>query len=136
MSSQNETILKHITIPNVIVNAGEAATKIIDATKYYSGDWQNYVTDTAAGPKFDFILTSETIYNPNNYEKLLNVFKSKLESNGIVYLGAKSIYFGVGGSVSQFINTVKKDDTFSWNIIYSVKDNVHRDVIKLKFKTK
>lgn len=131
---QNETIIEHVTIPNVIVNMDAPETNILARGKFYSGDWSKYVEATKDGPKFDYILTSETIYNPQNYQKLMNLFKCKLKSNGIVFLAAKSVYFGVGGSVAQFIDAVDKDGTFTAKIIHSIKDNVFRDILEIKFK--
>lgn len=132
---QNESIIKHITIPNAIVNIDTPETTLLARTKFFSGDWNEYVDRTAAdGLKFDYILTSETIYNPQSYRKLLNLFKAKLQSDGIIYLAAKSVYFGVGGSVAQFIDAIDKDAAFAAKIIHSIKDNVHRDILEIKFK--
>lgn len=35
--------------------------------------------------KFDMILASETIYNTENYDKLLNIFTSCLKPDGVMY---------------------------------------------------
>lgn len=123
-----------MTIPNTIVNIEEPETNMTTRTKFFSGDWANYVEATIDGPKFDYILTSETIYNPQNYKKLLNLFKTKLQNSGTIYLAAKSVYFGVGGSVAQFIDAIQKDDIFTAKTIHSIKDNVHRDILEIKFK--
>ena len=75
-------------------------SKSFDKVSYYSGDWgqlpslllaadinnkQQENSEEIPGKKFDFILSSETIYNPENYEKLLNIFSSCLKPGGIVY---------------------------------------------------
>lgn len=130
---QNDSILKHVTIPNVIVNVEDYESVLIKQCKFFSGDWENYVQKVGDQLKFDYILTSETIYNPNNYGKLMNVFKTKLKSDGVIYLAAKTVYFGVGGSVKQFIDTLNKDGTFESKIVHSIKDNVFRDVLEIKF---
>lgn len=60
----------------------------LDGCKFYSGDWESF-TETlneqscSEMDKYDFIFTSETIYNPDNYEKLLNVFRCRLKNEGI-----------------------------------------------------
>ncbi|KAL3268423.1 hypothetical protein HHI36_007536, partial [Cryptolaemus montrouzieri] len=99
----NEEVIRHITIPNVVINNSiESAEKF----RYFSGDWSSYINlfekEISEEDKFDYIFTSETIYNPDNYMKLHNVFKSLLKTGGIIYLAAKSYYFGVGGSLSEF----------------------------------
>lgn len=133
---QNKTVLKHITIPNVILNVKNPQETIPARCKFYSGDWQNYIIKDADGPKFDQILTSETIYNPKNYQKILNVFKSKLKEDGVVYLAAKTLYFGVGGSLRQFEAAVKDYGTFQSKVIYVKKENVPREILEIKFLTK
>lgn len=118
------------------MNVEEYESIIPKQCKFFSGDWQNYVDKTADQVKFDYILTSETIYNPKNYGKLLNVFKTKLKPDGVIYLAAKSVYFGVGGSVNQFLDTLKKDGSFESKVVHSIKDNVFRDVLAIQFITK
>lgn len=56
--------------------------------KFFCGDWESF-SDLVASKKikFDYIFTSETIYNTTNYEKLHGVFKNCLNENGMVYLG-------------------------------------------------
>lgn len=57
--------------------------------KFYSGDWQSFSNFLAGitneDNKFDFIFTSETIYNTENYRKLHNVFEKLLKKNGAMY---------------------------------------------------
>lgn len=59
---------------------------------FYSGDWLSFSSNSSHNFNreesellFDTILTSETIYNPDNYEKLISVFDSCLEKNGQMY---------------------------------------------------
>lgn len=96
----NTEVLQYITIPNVQVNDD----KYIDKSKFYSGDWQSFVdlfTKENKEEKFDYIFTSETIYNTENHSKLHNVFQETLKKDGEIYLAAKSYYFGVGGAHNQ-----------------------------------
>lgn len=130
---QNVAVLQYITIPNVILNVEDPQLTIRDRCKFYSGDWQNYTETTKDGPLFDRILTSETIYNSNNFSKILNVFKSKLKPDGIVYLAAKTFYFGVGGSLRQFEIELHKYGCFQSKVVYSLHDNVAREILEIKF---
>ena len=59
----------------------------MEQCKFYSGDWESFTKmmseNYSEKEKYDYIFTSETIYNPDNYEKLLNVFKSRLKKTGV-----------------------------------------------------
>lgn len=130
---QNKTVLQHITIPNVLVNTKSIST-LKEKCRFYSGDWSNYVSKTNEDEKFDFILTSETIYNVQNYEKLINCIKTKLKPSGICYLAAKLHYFGVGGSLRQFEDILLKKEVFKSESVFSCNDNVGREILKITFK--
>lgn len=100
---------------------------------FYSGDWSCFEKLTAEDDKYDVILTSETIYNPENYSKLLNFFKTRLKSDGKVYLSAKSYYFGVAGNVLDFCKLVNEDKTFNYESIWTSTDGVQREILLIKF---
>lgn len=58
--------------------------------KFYSGDWKSFLKLTedawdSEDKKCDYIFTSETIYNPSNYEKVENVFRYCLKKTGTMY---------------------------------------------------
>ena len=82
------------------VNPESFNKSCLDKVEYFSGDWGDLsrllLTDDIkedemeeaardTEKKFDMILSSETIYNADNHEKLLNVFSSCLKPTGIVY---------------------------------------------------
>lgn len=78
-----------LTIPNVLLNF-EDTEKVKTIASFYCGDWKSFLeitenTFTNDEQKFDYIFTSETIYNPNNYRKLIAVFKTCLKKNGAMY---------------------------------------------------
>ena len=80
--------------------------------EFYCGDWQTLPAAIAAkdahtSPRYDLILTSETLYNPNAYAKLLHVFESTLSfPDGVALVASKRYYFGCGGSTPDFIQFV------------------------------
>lgn len=82
-------MLEHITIPNVLVNT-KSIEKLREKCKFYSGDWSCYIDKTK--DKVDFILTSETIYNAANYDKLIDVIKTQLKFGGTCYLAGEYVY--------------------------------------------
>lgn len=56
--------------------------------KFYAGDWESFSDlwhDNDTFNKFDYIFTSETIYNTDNYQKICNIFKKVLKENGVMY---------------------------------------------------
>lgn len=79
---QNHEVIEHTTIPNVVLNSKNEDNKLQNC-KFFAGDWKSFMNLVTT--KYDFILTSETIYNPDNYQKLLDIFKELLEPDGIVY---------------------------------------------------
>jgi len=115
----------HITIPNVLSN--QTGFK----SRFFSGDWSCFKDEfeKKIGVKYDLILTSETIYNTGNYQKLvstqkdveneviklseslisfqMDIFDSCLNENGIILLAAKIHYFGVGGGLRLFEKSIQ-----------------------------
>lgn len=55
-----------------------------EGTRFFSGDW-SYFLDVCEREQFDYILSSETIYNTNNYKKLIEIFRKCLKKSGIMY---------------------------------------------------
>ncbi|CAH0386373.1 unnamed protein product [Bemisia tabaci] len=92
----NVDVLKYATIPSVSHSFGNT-----NNCRFFAGDWSFFCEENTS-TKYDCILSSETIYNPKNYDKLCAVFEEKLKPNGYGLLGAKSFYFGVGGSTLEF----------------------------------
>jgi len=45
---------------------------------------------------------SETLYNTEYYPSLLNVIQNTLNDDGIVIIGSKTYYFGLGGGLYEF----------------------------------
>lgn len=111
-------------------------SSLSERCQFYSGDWSSYISKTEnENQTFDFILTSETIYNIQNYEKIINVLTTKLKPNGICYLAAKSHYFGVGGSVRSFESVLlSKCKQFQSETVFLTKENVSREILKISFK--
>lgn len=109
----------------------ENVSKLKEKCRFYSGDWNNYVEKTKNDEKFDYILTSETIYNVQSYEKIINVLKTKLKLNGICYLAAKQNYFGVGGSLAQFSSVLSNHKMLKSESVYTCHENVSKEILKI-----
>lgn len=130
----NEEVLRFVTVPNVMLNFDD---RVLSRCEFYSGDWESFVTlfdDDDESKKYDYIFTSETIYNSSNHKKLYEVFKRRLKSNGIVFVAGKAYYFGVGGGMKQFESLVLKDGYFDVNSVWKNQDGINREILKLTRK--
>lgn len=108
--------------------------KLKEKCRFYCGDWSNYIKNTDKSDQFDYILTSETIYNVDNYEKIINVIRTKMKPTGACYLAAKLHYFGVGGSLRHFEKVLLEDKIFKSESVFTCNDNVGREILKITFK--
>lgn len=122
----NKSVLIDSTMNNVFLNCEEK----VKVCKYYSGDWESF--NVFNEDSYDLILTSETIYNLNNYTKLINIFKKKLKPSGCILLIAKNYYFGVGGSICEFVNCLKSTKMIC-DTIWSSTDGVKKTILKIYF---
>lgn len=132
---QNEDVLETFTIPNVVLSCEEREL-INDFLKcqFFSGDWSSFNELTSNEEKYDIILTSETIYNPENYRKLIDFFKSRLATDGKVFLSAKSYYFGVSGNILDFCKLMDEEKLLSYETIWKSVDGVQREILLIKIK--
>uniref|UniRef100_A0A2L2YQP2 protein-histidine N-methyltransferase n=1 Tax=Parasteatoda tepidariorum TaxID=114398 RepID=A0A2L2YQP2_PARTP len=137
----NSEVLELITAPNVFLNSETEDSKMIsNRCKFLSGDWgdieERFFPDRKTNELFDVILTSETIYNRESQKKLLKLMKSVLKQNGIIYVAAKSHYFGVGGGIANFEDLLKEDNTFDFSTVLNIQEGLDRQILKLTFKDK
>lgn len=119
-----------------MLNFRETKYETLQRCKFYAGDWAKFIDATKDDTKYDLILTSETIYNAENYGKLLNVFKTKLKSDGIALVAAKTYYFGVGGGCRDFEKLIKDDSDFQSEVVFVVSENIRREILQVKFINK
>ncbi|KAF5306993.1 hypothetical protein FQR65_LT07216 [Abscondita terminalis] len=124
----NEEVITFLTIPNVFLNLKEELD--LSNCRFYSGDWSSFL-ELMKGCKFDYIFTSETIYNSSNYCKLYKIFKECLQSDGVVYVAAKTHYFGVGGGIRQFEEYLKHEGLFNVLPCWKCKDGLQREILKV-----
>ncbi|XP_018015180.1 histidine protein methyltransferase 1 homolog [Hyalella azteca] len=82
--------------------------------------------------QFDVIMTSETIYNQENYEKILKVFTTCLKPHGVVLLAAKSYYFGVGGGTASFLAAVERTGCLQHKKLFEHTSGVRREIIEIR----
>nr|CAD7267270.1 unnamed protein product [Timema shepardi] len=137
---ENVSVLTAVTMQNVLLNAREEPHEYrTEDCRYFSGDWQSFLDLTEKEfsdeeAKYDFIFTSETIYNPDNHLKLYKVIRDRLKKTGVAYLAAKSCYFGVGGSLQQFKQLLKREDVLQSTVCWKSSQGVQKEILELTFK--
>ncbi|RPB02299.1 hypothetical protein L873DRAFT_1802238 [Choiromyces venosus 120613-1] len=106
---------------------------------FISGGWGTEMTELLkpASP-YDLALGSETIYSPSTTPLFTDVLLEALkggEGSGLV--AAKQIYFGVGGSVTDFVNIVRsKDSNAQIQIVREEKEaGVGRSIVEISNKS-
>lgn len=136
----NKQVVTHLTLPNVQANLAQLPAGATRPTsRYYSGDWAavgQLLASQGMGGYYDIILTAETIYNEDSQQRLLDCIKQVLQPpHGVVYVAAKSFYFGVGGSTSSFAELVKADGVLECMQVWKVEDGSSnkREILKLHF---
>lgn len=154
----NSMVIEEITLPNVLVNYDqcddndvggitEPALKrcrkrgftqdMLSKCKFFSGEWSEFtelLLSNEFSSKYDLILTSETIYNPDYYEALHDVLSRLLETNGCIYLATKAHYFGCGGGVLLFTKFIEEKNVFKSRIVRVIDKGLKRFIIELVFK--
>ncbi|XP_023934788.2 histidine protein methyltransferase 1 homolog [Bicyclus anynana] len=127
----NKEILEYCTIPNVLLNIEEEdRDDEIKRCKFYSGDWASFDKILDQSEVFDIILTSETIYNQQNYKKLINLFQNRLSDKGVIFLSAKTCYFGVGGGTRLFEKAIDNTNLKS-EIVLKINSGIQREILKI-----
>nr|XP_027790736.2 histidine protein methyltransferase 1 homolog [Marmota flaviventris]XP_027790738.2 histidine protein methyltransferase 1 homolog [Marmota flaviventris] len=152
----NNLVIDEVTLPNVVANStleeeendvNEPDTKRCRKSKvaqelykcrFFSGEWSEFCKLVLSSEKFfvkyDLILTSETIYNPDYYSALHQAFHRLLGENGRVLLASKAHYFGVGGGVHLFQKFVEERDIFETRILKVIDEGLKRFLIEMTFK--
>jgi len=123
----NCEVIENFTIPTVKSNMVAMETHL-----YISGDWDSisvYLRENNLF--FDIILSSETIYNQNYYEKICNILQNNLQPNGYALFAAKSYYFGVGGGVLDFTEHIKTKTSYQIESVWETDSGLRREILKV-----
>ncbi|GFR59794.1 histidine protein methyltransferase 1 homolog [Elysia marginata] len=126
----NEEVLQLVTHTNVSYNVQK--TDDVQCC-YFSGEWSSFSQLLQKKKQiYDVILTAETIYSPENYSSLHDVFSAALAHNGVIVIAAKVYYFGVGGSTDGFLEYVESQKLFTAETVHTIKSGVPRMIILLR----
>nr|XP_022908561.1 histidine protein methyltransferase 1 homolog [Onthophagus taurus] len=129
----NSDVINYITTLNMYLNT-ELSKEMREKCRFFSGDWSYFCENLSNDPnnvKYDCIFTSETIYNTDNYVKLINVFNRCLKNDGVIYLAAKSYYFGVGGGLKQFEDVLINDGNWEIKTVFKLTEGVTRSILQI-----
>ncbi|XP_052593394.1 histidine protein methyltransferase 1 homolog [Peromyscus californicus insignis] len=151
----NSLVMDEVTLPNVVANfplqdegndvnepdgKRQRESKVaqeISKCRFFSGEWSEFcklVLSEKLFEKYDLILTSETIYNPDYYSTLHETLLRLLSRNGRVLLASKAHYFGVGGGVHLFQKFVEERDVFDTKTLEIIDEGLKRFLIEMTFK--
>jgi predicted nicotinamide N-methyase len=136
----NEDVLKYFTFPTMTLNFKQSTDLISiikDRCRWLYGDWEDVakLLETHA-QQFDVIFTSETIYNEDNYQKLVNLFKKTLNPFGRAFVAGKTHYFGCGGGMRSFEDYLEDEGSLCSKVHTVINATVQREILELTFKPK
>ncbi|NXT94632.1 MET18 methyltransferase, partial [Anhinga rufa] len=152
----NSTVIDEITLPNTVancINGGDKKTSeppskrpkqagriadVLAKCRFFSGEWSEVsrllLNSNKPFSKYDVILTSETIYNPDYYGALHDTLAQLLDKNGRVYLAGKAYYFGVGGGIYLFEKFIVERNVFRTSIVKIIDKGLQRCIMEIAFK--
>ncbi|KAI5813069.1 hypothetical protein BZA77DRAFT_322318 [Pyronema omphalodes] len=99
----------------------------------WGADMVGLLKETTTGDgKFDLVLGSETIYEPETAGRFTDVVLEALGQNAKALVAAKKIYFGVGGGVDDFVKDVEGRGGFECRLVRDFKSaGVNREIVEV-----
>ena len=128
----NKEVLDQITSNYILQLKFNYNKDFENNVKQVHGDWGDFKYDK----KFNIIISGDTLYNNENYEKIYNLIKNYLDKDGVAYFASKRFYFGVGGSSSEFRQFIIDRNEFDICQIKQIKDGINniRVILKITWK--
>lgn len=98
------------------------------------GSWGASFCKLVAPHKPDLILTSETIYSPETLPVVLDTLLLLTSGDYLVLVAAKKYYFGVGGSIVEFMQRLhaKKPPTMHVDTLGGGQGQLKRDIVRMR----
>lgn len=78
------------------------------AVEFISGAWSSQFVKLAGPSQFDLVLASETVYSPDTISIFTDSLIHSLQPTGVGLVGAKKVYFGVGGGIPEFVSALNQ----------------------------
>ncbi|KAF8254218.1 hypothetical protein K440DRAFT_531942 [Wilcoxina mikolae CBS 423.85] len=164
LADYNVDVLRLVTLPNIFLTwavathrlprnmiggSGEFAASqrlreefLIDlesrgiVLRFISGAWGKKMVQLLGKAMFDMVIGSETIYSPTSMQDFTEVLLLSLKSNGRGLVAAKWVYFGVGGSVEEFVKTIQHHKDWGTKMVRDlVEVGVGRVILEVSKKT-
>ena len=128
----NKEVLDNITKNYINQLKENHGLNFENEVNYVSGDWGDFLYDK----KFDIIISGDTLYNNQNYEKIYNLLKNNLSKDGVAYFASKRFYYGVGGGSSEFRQFINDRNEFEISQVKQIKDGINniRVILKINFR--
>jgi len=128
----NKEVLDNITKNYINQLKENLGLNFENKIKFVDGDWGMFQYDK----KFDIIISGDTLYNNQNYEKIYNLVKNNLNKDGEAYFASKRFYFGVGGGSSEFKQFIIDRNEFKISQVKQIKDGINniRVILKITWK--
>ena len=128
----NKEVLENITKNYINQLKDNFGLNFQNKIKFIEGDWGLFKYDK----KFDIIISGDTLYNNQNYEKIYNLIKNYLNKGGEAYFASKRFYFGVGGGSSEFRQFINDRNEFEITQVKQIKDGINniRVILKITWK--
>uniref|UniRef100_A0A914Z3Q6 Uncharacterized protein n=1 Tax=Panagrolaimus superbus TaxID=310955 RepID=A0A914Z3Q6_9BILA len=123
----NESVIELVTKPNLKLN-------ICNESKFeaVAKSWESFSKE--CNEKFDYILTSETIYDAGDYASLHDSMNAALKEDGTIILAAKMVYFGKTGDYFRFLDFIDSQSIFEVIESKQIEASVQRIIAHLKRK--
>ncbi|KAI8872595.1 hypothetical protein GQ42DRAFT_113205, partial [Ramicandelaber brevisporus] len=163
MQDFNKEVIEMVTMPNALANTSEhlesgsstlsaeelaswksSTSNIVNSRcKFFSGDWARLNTllnsaSSSSGSEdgYDVILTSETIYELSSQQSLYSLIKATLsrKPTSVALVAAKSIYFGLSGSMFNFRQMVEADGQMNIRVVRMIDAYVKREIVELTWR--
>ncbi|KAJ2779176.1 hypothetical protein H4R18_004155 [Coemansia javaensis] len=109
-----------------------------------AGDWANVEAELRRQGRthaFDLVLTSETIYDTSSYPRLHGLLECALARPGapgarrpMALVAAKSVYFGLTGSVLSFEQYVRSRGAFDIERVWASGGSMGREILRMTWR--
>lgn len=106
---------------------------------FVSGSWGRQFNTLLSSTPIDLIITSETIYSPESLpivaESLIDILTQSNVPKSSCLIASKNFYFGVGGSVTEFVTYLKnkKLERFSIGVNEIHDSQLKRSLVTLTY---
>ncbi|OMH80633.1 Histidine protein methyltransferase-like protein [Zancudomyces culisetae] len=147
LSEDEVTQADAIILNSPFANSKGTSAPLSSRVKFFSGSWSEYSSNIAReNPNsYDMIFTSETIYETSTHMSLYECIKNSLKKQGsndtnlnghvpAAYVAAKSVYFGLDGSIYSFKTLLETFDEMKVEVVWKSTYGVNREILKLTWK--